>query len=46
VEVLVNAIKEKKVVEIKDYVSSYAGQTLDYRVEPSGLNLAKILVFR
>ena len=34
VEVLVNAIKEKKVVEIKDYVSSYAGQTLDYRVEP------------
>jgi len=34
VETLVKGYKEKKVVEIKDYVSSYAGQTLSYRVEP------------
>lgn len=34
VETLVKAYKEKKVVEIKDYVSSYAGQTRSYKVEP------------
>ena len=34
VEILVNAIREKKVVELKDYVSSYAGQTRTFKVEP------------
>lgn len=34
VEMLVEAKREKKVVELKDYTSSYAGQTLSYKVEP------------
>lgn len=34
VETIVNAIREKKVVELRDYVSSLAGQTRNYRVEP------------
>ena len=34
VEVLMEAIREKKVVELRDYVSSYAGQTRSFRVEP------------
>lgn len=34
VETLVGAIREKKVVELKDYVSSYAGQTRTFKVEP------------
>lgn len=33
VEVLERGIREKRVVELKDYVSSYAGQTRDFRVE-------------
>lgn len=33
VEVLERGIREKRVVELRDYVSSYAGQTLNYRVE-------------
>lgn len=34
VEVVMEAIREKKVVEFKSYTSSYAGQTLDFKVEP------------
>ena len=34
VEILVDAIREKKVVELRDYVSSYAGQTRTFKVEP------------
>ena len=34
VEAIVAAIREKKVVEFRDYVSSLAGQTRNYRVEP------------
>lgn len=34
VEVVMEAIREKKVVEFKGYTSSYAGQTLDFKVEP------------
>ena len=34
VEVLVKAIKEKKVVWLKDYASSYSGKTADHLVEP------------
>lgn len=33
VETLERGLREKRVVELNDYVSSYAGQTLDYRVE-------------
>ena len=33
VEVLERGIREKRVVELRDYVSSYAGKTLSYRVE-------------
>ena len=33
VEIIVQSIREKKVVEFRDYVSSLAGQTRDYRVE-------------
>ena len=34
VEILVEAIREKKIVELRDYVSSYAGQTRTFKVEP------------
>ena len=34
VEVVRDAIRDKRVVELKDYVSSYAGQTRSFRVEP------------
>lgn len=34
VEMLVEAIREHKVVELRDYVSSYAGQTRSFKVEP------------
>lgn len=34
VEALVKAIKEKKVVRLKDYASSYSGKTADHLVEP------------
>lgn len=34
VEVVRDAIKEKKVVEFRDYVSSFAGETRTFRVEP------------
>ena len=34
VEILVEAIRRQRVVELRDYVSSYAGETRSFRVEP------------